>query len=406
MVKKFKKLLDNISKQPNQTSEFKALGSVVTMTSDPERIQDLYLNKNLGRSEISRRITSHIGASHGWVSQDDDKALIKKHIFKKHLSSTVYKSISLDVLKRVDEEFKKVIEDKALLNSHHLLVKVIINSFLEHLLKVDIPHIVRQSLDGVGLFEKDAGFSTSIPKLFFLNYSKHVPNFIKNIFAYDLKIRNDKLKTYSEQLYSKCSGKKNSLYNSLKEAEQAGLLTKQDVVGEFKMVLINATSMAGSLMWMLYVISKNSTHTEAIANNADYSRMSFMEVLRLFPPFHMLSYEQKQSKCPINMFKSKNTEFISVWGTHLSEVNWKDSSKFDPNRFYKGLSNITKGSYIPFGGGSRACPGSGLVMAIGPTLMQHVCNNYNLTTVKDPVIKRRVELLPEGNTILFNLTNK
>ena len=251
MVKKFKKLLDNISKQPNQTSEFKALGSVVTMTSDPERIQDLYLNKNLGRSEISRRITSHIGASHGWVSQDDDKALIKKHIFKKHLSSTVYKSISLDVLKRVDEEFKKVIEDKALLNSHHLLVKVIINSFLEHLLKVDIPHIVRQSLDGVGLFEKDAGFSTSIPKLFFLNYSKHVPNFVKNIFAYDLKVRNDKLKTYSEQLYSKCSGKKNSLYNSLKEAEQAGLLTKQDVVGEFKMVLINATSMAGSLMWML-----------------------------------------------------------------------------------------------------------------------------------------------------------
>lgn len=407
IIENFKRVLNNISKQPNQTADIKVVNTDVTITSNPDKIQELYSSKDLCRSELSKRILNHGGAVDSWVSQDDEKARIKRQIYKTHFNSKVYESLSTSITKNICLRFDQLINSNLDLDSHSVLMDIAIESFLDHFLKVELSEDSRKFLRDIKIFQQDDGSDTSISKLFFLNYSKLLPRVLRDAFSYDLKKRDDRLKQFADHLYYKCTGKNKSLYNSLKQSEKNGILTRDDVMGELRMILINANSMANSLMWTLYVISKNKQHTLKISQDSDYSRLSFMEVLRMYPPFHMLSYESKnQSKCPMKLFSPKKIEFISVLGTHMSEVNWSDPTKFDPCRFTTGLSNIKKGSYIPFGGGERACPGSGLAMVVGPKVMQAICGKYDVSAAKDPVIKRRIELLPEGGTILFKLINK
>jgi cytochrome P450 len=180
-------------------------------------------------------------------------------------------------------------------------------------------------------------------------------------------------------------------------------LTKDDVKGEIRMLIINGNSLAGAVMWMLYVVSKNQQHADMIANDGTYARWAFMEVLRMYPPFHLLSYEPKQGpKCPFHFWKG-STELVSVRDTHMSEQNWNQPETFDPTRFAKGLAHLKKGSYIPFGGGERGCPGSGLTMKVGPDIMQMICRSFVVELQQEPVIKRRIELTPKGNKIFFKL---
>ena len=119
----------------------------------------------------------------------------------------------------------------------------------------------REFLKDMKMFQNDPGFSTSISKLFFLNYSKFLPKVFKDTFSFDLKKRDVNLKLFTDHLYYDCSGKNGSLYNSLKQSEEGDMLTKEDVIGELKMILINANSMANSLMWSLYAISKKNEKT-------------------------------------------------------------------------------------------------------------------------------------------------
>lgn len=407
IIKSFKHLLNNISKQPSQTAEFKLINTVYNLTSDPSRIQVLYSDNNMRRGELSRRILAFVGDSNSWVAQNDEKAKVKRQIYKKHLNASVYKVISLDVAEKIKSRFDYLTFNKKPLDSHLLLVEILVESFLVNLLKIEMDNETRRLLDSLNLFERDNGSNNSISKLFALNFLKIIPEAIKDMFASSIKKRKQKFKMFAEHLYFKAKSKDKSLYNSLKHCEEEGSLTRDDVLGEFKMILFNANSMAGSLMWMLYAIAKNSDHASKISEDANYSKMAFMEVLRMFPPFHMLTYEQKtSSKCPMRFLPTKKVEFISVLGTHMSDINWSDPTKFNPERFSKGLSNIKKGSYIPFGGGERGCPGSGLAMVIGPVVMQFICGRYDVSLVKDPVIKRRVELSPEDGTIMFNLINK
>ena len=81
--------------------------------------------------------------------------------------------------------------------------------------------------------------------------------------------------------------------------------------------------------------------------------------------------------------------------THMSDKNWTNPRKFIPERF-NDLNLITKGSYIPFGGTSRSCPGAGIAITIAPIVLKSLITNYSLCLNSEPIIKRRIELVPQG----------
>lgn len=400
---KFKKILTDLSKIPSQTVRFRAVGKEVMVTSNPKVISELYARRDITRSGFSRRMLEHMGADHSSVSQDDEKAKIKRHFMKKHLKASTYEIISDQVTKQLFETLSTISENGETFNPIGVVGGIIGNSLLSNVLGAKLPDDAQQELNRIGLSHKEHGADVSTARMFFLNYVPFVPRFVKDIFAPGLKKRNENLDVLAELVYTKAIGRRGSLFYDLMQAEQEGVLTKEDVKGEIRMLIINGNSLAGAVMWMLYVISKNPQHAVKVANDGSYARWAFMEVLRIYPPFHLLSYEPKEkSKCPFHFWKS-STDLVSVRDTHMSEQNWKQPEVFDPKRFAKGLSSIEKGSYIPFGGGERGCPGSGLTMKVGPDVMQMICKNFVVVLEQEPIIKRRIELTPKGNKIFFKL---
>ncbi|GJX88977.1 cytochrome P450 CYP72A219-like protein [Tanacetum coccineum] len=94
--------------------------------------------------------------------------------------------------------------------------------------------------------------------------------------------------------------------------------------------------------------------------------MILNEVLRLYPPVTVLRrLIHKETKAG-NLTLPANTLIqVSPLFLHHDRDIWGDDAKeFNPERFSKGISHVTKGqaSYIPFGGGARICIGQNFGM--------------------------------------------
>ncbi|KAI4320828.1 hypothetical protein MLD38_034273 [Melastoma candidum] len=91
-----------------------------------------------------------------------------------------------------------------------------------------------------------------------------------------------------------------------------------------------------------------------------YLKMVIKETLRIHPPVPLIPRECRE-KCEINgyVIPAKTTVIINAWAINRDHMYWKDGETFDPERF-RDSSIDFKGShfeFVPFGGGSRICPG-------------------------------------------------
>lgn len=394
---RFKILLEKLPTFKNQSYTAKSLGSQFTLTADPETIYKLYKDDAYTRSALSRRMVEHDGARDAMVSQDDERAAFKRSILSNHLDNEVYDSIVETTLMELGERLKT----NEPIDIYEALRKSLHAGFLEHLLGISYvgTHLPGESsklgFSKIGLEEK-------FEKVFILNYVPF-PMWIKDIFSPKLKEKNQRFTELVELIYTKASAKPAGLFEHLKEEELAGRLTRDEVLGEIRAIYISANTLSVSLVWALYaVVTSHPRHTVEIQQSAVYSRYAYMEALRLYPPFHMLTYEKKASKCPFH-FGKKESVIVSVSQTHRSPHNWNNAHIFWPMRFKEGMSTIPKGSYIPFGGSARACPGIALSMYAGPRILQAILTGYTVTGFTLPVLKRRIEQAPEDGKFMVQL---
>lgn len=402
-IVKFKKLLETLTNEKDYTAFFAGMGSKYTITANPDVITSLYANRDVTRSEAARRFVEHVGAVDGLVSQDDYKASIKRPILQKHFKTSKY-------FKHAD----KLVEQVALdiqshksgdINIHTVLFDNIGLFFIERLLGVNLTEYQKKHLLSLRLFHNDRSFDTPFVKTFFVNLFSFTPKPLKHLLDSDVIERHAKLDAAALYILEQCTHTSNGCLAELKQAADEGKLTHQDVIGECKMLLINASSLSVSIAWAVYCVAKHPEHIEKLLQSDNYSKLAFMEVLRLYPPFYILSYEQK-SKCPFHF--GSNKTLVSVSAAHRVPEYWANPEKFDPSRFSQGLAKIKKGSYIPFGGGMRACPGSGVAMMLGPLLLKSIFTSFKVVVNSEPVVKRRVELLPLHNKLdlsFFDLNN-
>ncbi|CAG8701172.1 11982_t:CDS:2 [Funneliformis caledonium] len=85
---------------------------------------------------------------------------------------------------------------------------------------------------------------------------------------------------------------------------------------------------------------------------------------------------------------SNTSFFIHHEQIHRSSDCWKDPDQFIPERFLKGSDHeITKYSFIPFGGGIRICPGRNMAIVELKTLLILLYRKYDIELV-DKVSKK------------------
>jgi cytochrome P450 len=251
-------------------------------------------------------------------------------------------------------------------------------------------------------------------RLFFAKFFENTPKFIQKIILGHDEIytiqRINITKSFFNMLYKEGKDRSGSIVETLKIAEQQGIITREEVISEYGSMFGSAYTLTELLISSCVLLSKYTHEQEKTGTDYNYAKNTFLEVLRLRASFHTLAYEEilPKSKCPFHFWQRKDIVVVSVLDLQKNKKYWgDDAEEFKPERFAAGLSSFEKGSFVPFGGGERRCPASGMVMTVGAKFTHMICKEYNFTLIsKEPELKRLYGLHRKDKPILFKFEKK
>lgn len=101
------------------------------------------------------------------------------------------------------------------------------------------------------------------------------------------------------------------------------------------------------------------------------------EALRLYPPIHIGNrmVAENIDLGNNNLIPAGARMFYSIYLTHRDPFIWENPDKFHPSRFERGRKTPPM-SFIPFGGGARACIGAAFGQAEARLVLAYLLKNY------------------------------
>ena len=100
------------------------------------------------------------------------------------------------------------------------------------------------------------------------------------------------------------------------------------------------------------------------------------ESLRLYPPIHIGNRRvAKEMEFSEGTVPAEERMFYSIYLTHRDPSIWENAEDFCPERFAHGRKTPPF-SYVPFGGGPRACIGGAFGQAEARVVMSHLLRTY------------------------------
>lgn len=156
-----------------------------------------------------------------------------------------------------------------------------------------------------------------------------------------------------------------------------------------------------ALTMTLWLLSQNTEIRESLESQADEKvsgamtteeetrgltgiAQAFQEAMRLYPPVYMVN------RTPIEdvniggyVLARSSLVLLSIWDIHRSEKYWKDPLVFDPGRFSDENLSAMRRTFLPFGGGSRACIGKNLALMEGPMILGTILKHFRLDALKN-----------------------
>ena len=105
------------------------------------------------------------------------------------------------------------------------------------------------------------------------------------------------------------------------------------------------------------------------------------ESLRLFPPIHIGNRRVREDlEFPEGTIPAGERMFYSIYLTHRDPAIWEEADIFHPERFAHGPKTPPM-SYIPFGGGPRACIGAAFGQAEARLVIAHLLRGFNFEPI-------------------------
>ncbi|RZC76141.1 hypothetical protein C5167_000307 [Papaver somniferum] len=172
--------------------------------------------------------------------------------------------------------------------------------------------------------------------------------------------------------------------------------------------------------------------------NLPYIQAIFKEVLRLHPPVPMLLRESAKD-CTVAGYDipAKTWLFVNVWSITRNPSYWKDPLEFRPERFMMSMTQNSalhegvngkcdqdstsrmnrdvRGPHfdlLPFGTGRRGCPGIGLSLLEGPTLLAAIiqCLDWKVVGINGSKVVDMTErpgvIVPMANPIILAISTR
>lgn len=387
---------------------WRGLFATYIFTASAKFVNEMYTRDQYSRAGFARRILNH-AVGPGIAAQNKDRSKVKRDIMMPFMKSARY-----DILfESIYTNFQHEIDSRSsTFNLSEALQHAVSCAMLTEHFGIELTEAQKKRLleDFIPLPDH----VKNSKRLFAAKFFKKMPLFIEKIILgsnEQYTIRNQQIsRSFFEYLYQEGINRPGSLVEALVEAYQNGVITYDELIGEYGSTMGSAYTLTESLISSCVFLAKYTDEQTKTGNDFNHAKHAFLETLRLRASFPTLAYEEvaPKSKCPFHFWQRKNVIIVSVLELQSNTKYWgEDAEEFRPDRFAAGLSSFEKGAFIPFGGGERRCPASGMTMTVGSKFIHSICKDYKFTLIsKEPELKKLFGLHRVEKPIFFKFEKK
>jgi cytochrome P450 len=171
----------------------------------------------------------------------------------------------------------------------------------------------------------------------------------------------------------------------------AGLTDKVIRDQMLTMLIAGHDTSTALLAWAFALLGQHPDIHQRVVNevkNMDKSPLLdqvIKESLRLYPPIHIGNRRvAEEMEFTEGSVPAGERMFYSIYLTHRDPEIWENAESFCPERFAHGRKTPPF-SYVPFGGGPRACIGAAFGQAEARIVMAHLLKNYTFEFTNHPI---------------------
>ncbi|KAA0276290.1 MAG: cytochrome P450 [Chloroflexi bacterium] len=203
------------------------------------------------------------------------------------------------------------------------------------------------------------------------------------------------LKAFDDYLYSIIDERRKGerrIQDFLQHLIDAGL--SDDIIRDQMLTMLIAGHDTSTVLfaWTFALLGQHPEIHEKVIREIDHAEGKYQlldnvikESLRLYPPIHIGNrrvaeeIEFAEGKIPAG-----ERMFYSVYLTHRDPTIWENADQFCPERFAHGRKTPPM-SYIPFGGGPRACIGAAFGQAEARIVLAHLLKKFRFEFTGHPI---------------------
>jgi len=179
--------------------------------------------------------------------------------------------------------------------------------------------------------------------------------------------------------------------NLLQHLIDAGLTDKVIRDQMLTMMIAGHDTSTALLAWTFALLGQHPEIHAQVVNEVDHLEKPQLldrvikESLRLYPPIHIGNRLMAEEMDFAGNKVPKDTRlFYSIYLTHRDPEIWDNAEDFCPERFAHGRKTPSM-SYVPFGGGPRACIGAAFGQAEARIVMAHLLKTFTFEFTNRPI---------------------
>jgi len=259
-----------------------------------------------------------------------------------------------------------------LIESRKIALLIIMDTLFSKDVWDDLPRIWKPILKSIAYISPGAWILwRQIPRWGFRKPLKELDDYLLGIIDYRRKAMRD-------QQWSKTSGSQDLLQHLIDAGLPNDLIRDQMLT----MVIAGHDTSTALLAWTFALLGQHAKIHSRIVNELDTLDKSplldqaIKESLRLYPPIHIGNrHVVEEMRFSEGKVPADERLFYSIYLTHRDPTIWDDAESFCPERFANG-SKTPPFSYLPFGGGPRACIGAAFGQAEARVVMARLLRTH------------------------------
>ncbi len=201
------------------------------------------------------------------------------------------------------------------------------------------------------------------------------------------------------------------------QAEDGTGLSEIDVRDNvLSLVIAGHETTAIAIGWALYVLASRPEWQDRVRSEVNeaaggapleaahlaslvFTRQIIDETLRLYPPAPLVGRQAvRDTQICERAVKKGDVAILAFYALHRHHRFWPDPDRFDPDRFSVGNRPTNPWQFKPFGGGPRACVGSGFALTEAVIILAALVRRLRFSVPEGykPYPVMTVTLRPEG----------